>query len=311
MKRTFSILAAMLIMGTTAWAKTEIQVLPSRQIVFGRAFEVSYVVDGNGQQITLKNTDKFDIVAGPYRRVQNRTLREKGRLVTHTFTWYSYTMVPRESGEVKLPKAKIQLTKGSVTSPAAKVNVEEPRSFGPMGFEPMDFWGQDPFFDAPMPSCHQQQGNKRQHGNKRHHGTTAHPGKHHNHADCPHHEVHITTLTPEQIDTTGCEVTLCAPDSANMGDVFCVSYSIGAKADSIQLSDTTDFEIVGGPGYGTSWQSVWENGKQQNRYEQRYTYMVRARKAGELTLPKADIWIGNTRKQSSEKTISIQANEAK
>ena len=64
---------------------------------------------------------------------------------------------------------------------------------------------------------------------------------------------------------------------------------------------------MGGPGYGTSWQSVWQNGQQQNRFEQRYTYIVRARKAGELRLPKAEVWIGTTRKSTEEKTISIQS----
>ena len=289
----------MLIVGTTAWAKTDIQVLTPQRVVFGRTFEVSYLVNGNGQSISMKTSDKFDVVGGPYRQAENYTMREKGRLVTRTRTMYTYRLVARESGEQKLPKVKVKLTKGSASSKAVKVDVQEPRRF-----EPMDFWGFEPFGD---PFFEQQAPCDRRHPQHQHPGHKGHPGQ----GNCPHHEVHIETFTPDQIDTTGCEVTVCAPDSAVEGENFCLSYSIGAKADSIQLSDTTDFEIVGGPGYGTSWQSTWENGKQQNRFEQRYTYIVRARKAGELALPKADIWIGQTRKPSNAKTITVQAKQEK
>ncbi len=262
MKRIICIIFAAACIATGAWAKTNIEVRTPHQIVSGRAFDIAYIVDGNGQEISLKTNDQFEVIAGPYRYAEDYTVREKGRLVIRTRTAYSYRMVPRVSGEVKLPKAKVKLTKGSATSKAEKVNVLEPRQPNPF-----DFWG--------------------------------------------HHEVHVETFTPEQVDTTGCALTVCAPDSAVEGETFCLSYAIGAQADSIQLSDTTDFEIVGGPGYGTSWQSVWQNGQQQNRFEQRYTYIIRARKAGELNLPKAQVWVGQTRKESEQKTISIQPSETK
>lgn len=291
MKRIICIIFAAACIATGAWAKTNIEVRTPHQIVFGRAFDIAYIVDGNGQDIKLKTNDQFEVIAGPYRYAEDYTVREKGRLVIRTRTAYSYRMVPRVSGDVKLPKAKVKLTKGSATSKAEKVNVLEPRQPNPF-----DFWSMDPFFDQPAPpACGQHPGHP-------HHGR--HP---HHQGECPHHEVRIETFTPEQVDTTGCELTVCAPDSAVEGETFCLSYAIGAQADSIQLSDTTDFEIVGGPGYGTSWQSVWQNGQQQNRFEQRYTYIVRARKAGELRLPKAEVWIGTTRKSSEEKTISIQS----
>lgn len=293
MKRIICIIFAAACIATGAWAKTNIEVRTPHQIVFGRAFDIAYIVDGNGQEISLKTNDQFEVIAGPYRYAEDYTVREKGRLVIRTRTAYSYRMVPRVSGDVKLPKAKITLSKGSATSKAEKVNVLEPRQPNPF-----DFWGMDPFFDQPAPpACGQHPGHP-------------HHGKHH-HGECPHHEVRIETFTPEQVDTTGCELTVCAPDSAVEGETFCLSYAIGAQADSIQLSDTTDFEIVGGPGYGTSWQSVWQNGQQQNRFEQRYTYIVRARKAGELNLPKAQVWVGQTRKESEQKTISIQPSETK
>ena len=296
MKRIICSIFAAACIATGAWAKTNIEVRTPHQIVFGRAFDVAYIVDGNGQEINLKTNEQFEVIAGPYRYAEDYTVREKGRLVIRTRTAYTYRMVPRVSGEVKLPKAKVKLTKGSATSKAEKVNVLEPRQR-----DPFDFWGMDPFFDQPAPpACGQ------------HHPGRPHRGRHpHHQGECPHHEVHVETFTPEQVDTTGCELTVCAPDSAIMGETFCLSYAIGAQADSIQLSDTTDFEIVGGPGYGTSWQSVWQNGQQQNRFEQRYTYIVRARKAGELNLPKAQVWVGQTRKESEQKTISIQPSENK
>ena len=293
MKRIISIFFAAACLVTGTWAKSNIQVETSPRIVLGKAFDVVYWADGNGQQISLKANDQFKIAAGPYRYAENYTVREKGRLVIRTRTAFSYRMVPMVSGEVKLPKAKVKLSKGSVTSKAVKIHVQEPRSIDPMGFGMFDMWFDEPEFPMPSFPC------------ERHHGS--HPG-HHGHGPCPHHEIHMDTISFEHVDTTGCELAICAPDSATEGKDFTVKYFISAKADSIVLNDTTDFEIVSGPFYGTQTSVSIINGKRQpDRFEQSFSYILRARKAGELRLPKAEVWIGNTRKSSVEKTISIQS----
>ncbi|MBR6018001.1 MAG: BatD family protein [Paludibacteraceae bacterium] len=277
MKRLSIILAAVCI-ASAAWAKTEIQVLTPDRVVFGQPFEIGYLVTGNGQEISLKTNDEFDIVAGPYRRAENYTEREKGRLVTRTRTLYTYTVVPRVSGTVKLPKAKVVLTKGSVTSKAVKIEVMEPRTCCG-GFGPFDL-----FFDGPrMPM------------------PPAPRGPHH----CGHHEMHMDTIRMEDIDTTGCALTICAPDSARAGKEFAIRYSIPAMADSITLEESADFEVLSGPMYGTQRNITITNDQRQVRYEQYYTYVLRAKKTGLLTLPKAGVMVGTTRKESDTKTITI------
>lgn len=307
MKRIVSILIAAVCMTSGALAKSKVEVETPQRIVLGQAFDVVYWADGTGQGVTLKANDAFKIVSGPYRYAENYTVREKGRLMIRTRTAYSYRMIPLVSGEVKLPKAKIKLSKGNASSKAEKIDVQEPRTMSPLGFaDPFDL-----FFDQPMPPMPPMPGFPGEqpcHGKK--HGKQ--PCKQHGDRPCPHHQIKVDTFRMDEVDTTGCALVICAPDSAVEGEEIGTRYTISAKADSITLSESADWEIVSGPFYGTeSYMSIINGQKQPNRYQKQFTYIVRARKAGELTLPQAEVWIGDTRKSSEQKTISIQPKTAK
>lgn len=307
MKRIVSILIAAVCMTSGALAKSKVEVETPQRIVLGQAFDVVYWADGTGQGVTLKANDAFKIVSGPYRYAENYTVREKGRLMIRTRTAYSYRMIPLVSGEVKLPKAKIKLSKGNASSKAEKIDVQEPRTMSPLGFaDPFDL-----FFDQPMPPMPPMPGFPGEqpcHGKK--HGKQ--PCKQHGDRPCPHHQLKVDTFRMDEVDTTGCALVICAPDSAVEGEEIGIRYTISANADSITLSESADWEIVSGPFYGTeSYMSIINGQKQPNRYQKQFTYIVRARKAGELTLPKAEVWIGDTRKSSEQKTISIQPKPAK
>ena len=117
--------------------------------------------------------------------------------------------------------------------------------------------------------------------------------------------MHMDTIRMEDIDTTGCALTICAPDSARAGKEFAIRYSIPAHADSITLEESADFEVLSGPMYGTQRNITITNDQRQVRYEQYYTYVLRAKKTGLLTLPKAGVMVGTTRKESDTKTITI------
>lgn len=307
MKRIVSILIAAVCMTSGALAKSKVEVETPQRIVLGQAFDVVYWADGTGQGVTLKANDAFKIVSGPYRYAENYTVREKGRLMIRTRTAYSYRMIPLVSGEVKLPKAKIKLSKGNASSKAEKIDVQEPRTMSPLGFaDPFDL-----FFDQPMPPMPPMPGFPGEqpcHGKK--HGKQ--PCKQHGERPCPHHQIKVDTFRMDEVDTTGCALVICAPDSAVEGEEIGIRYTISAKADSITLSESADWEIVSGPFYGTeSYMSIINGQKQPNRYQKQFTYIVRARKAGELPLPQAEVWIGDTRKSSEQKTISIQPKPAK
>ncbi len=307
MKRIVSILIAAVCMTSGALAKSKVEVETPQRIVLGQAFDVVYWADGTGQGVTLKANDAFKIVSGPYRYAENYTVREKGRLMIRTRTAYSYRMIPLVSGEVKLPKAKIKLSKGNASSKAEKIDVQEPRTMSPLGFaDPFDL-----FFDQPMPPMPPMPGFPGEqpcHGKK--HGKQ--PCKQHGDRPCPHHQIKVDTFRMDEVDTTGCALVICAPDSAVEGEEIGIRYTISANADSITLSESADWEIVSGPFYGTeSYMSIINGQKQPNRYQKQFTYIVRARKAGELTLPQAEVWIGDTRKSSEQKTISIQPKPAK
>lgn len=307
MKRIVSILIAAVCMTSGALAKSKVEVETPQRIVLGQAFDVVYWADGTGQGVTLKANDAFKIVSGPYRYAENYTVREKGRLMIRTRTAYSYRMIPLVSGEVKLPKAKIKLSKGNASSKAEKIDVQEPRTMSPLGFaDPFDL-----FFDQPMPPMPPMPGFPGEqpcHGKK--HGKQ--PCKQHGDRPCPHHQIKVDTFRMDEVDTTGCALVICAPDSAVEGEEIGIRYTISANADSITLSESADWEIVSGPFYGTeSYMSIINGQKQPNRYQKQFTYIVRARKAGELALPQAEVWIGDTRKSSEQKTISIQPKPAK
>ena len=307
MKRIVSILIAAVCMTSGALAKSKVEVETPQRIVLGQAFDVVYWADGTGQGVTLKANDAFKIVSGPYRYAENYTVREKGRLMIRTRTAYSYRMIPLVSGEVKLPKAKIKLSKGNASSKTEKIDVQEPRTMSPLGFaDPFDLFFDQPM--PPMPSMPGFQGEQPCHGKK--HGKQ--PCKQHGDRPCPHHQIKVDTFRMDEVDTTGCALVICAPDSAVEGEEIGIRYTISAKADSITLSESAEWEIVSGPFYGTeSYMSIINGQKQPNRYQKQFTYIVRARKAGELTLPQAEVWIGDTRKSSEQKTISIQPKPAK
>lgn len=276
MKKVFGIIAAMLVVSTTMWAKNEtIRVQVPQEVVMDAPFQVAYMVQGNGQEIQLKSNKQIEVLSAPRRVSDSRDVWVKGSLQTKTWTRYTVTLVAHQSGELSLPTAKIRVDGSMKSVPKQKIFVEEMTPFDndPLFIDPFNV---DPFFQV-RPRC-------------------------------PHHHMpemkHIEWKEAD-IDTTGCVLEVCAPDSAKEGETFCVSYSISAKCDSISMNDSTYFEIVGGPGYGTSWQSTWENGQMNSRFTQRYTYILRARKAGSFALPVAKVWIGNTMKESDSKQITI------
>lgn len=299
MKKVFSILAAMLIVSSTAWAKNEtIRVKAPKEVVAEQVFQVAYLIQGNGEEIQISSNKKIEPVGGPYRTSNSRDLRHKGKLQTKTWTKYVVNFVAHESGELKLPKVTIRIDGSKKSAPKTKISIIDAEPYDPFfGNAFNDPFFSDPFFGSSFSAPFSQDGH-RCNGSHFHHGSKP----------CPHRENPRQYSTPkaEEIDTTGCLVTVTAPDTVTEGEPFYATYSIGAKCDSIALTDSTHFEILGTTGFSTGWQTSIENGKHSSRFTQGYTYLLRPRKAGVFPLPIATIMVGETPKQSAPKSITIE-----
>ena len=96
-----------------------------------------------------------------------------------------------------------------------------------------------------------------------------------------------------------------APKQVVVGKPFQISYTVNHRSRDLQAPEFTDFDVLSGPYSSTSSSTSFTNGHMTSSYEQTYTYMLMARKAGSFTIGPATVKVSGERIQSNGVRIEV------
>ncbi len=96
-----------------------------------------------------------------------------------------------------------------------------------------------------------------------------------------------------------------APKQVVVGRPFQISYTVNHRSRDLQAPEFTDFDVLSGPYSSTSSSTSFTNGHMTSSYEQTYTYMLMARKAGTFTIGPASVKVSGDRIQSNGVRIEV------
>jgi len=98
--------------------------------------------------------------------------------------------------------------------------------------------------------------------------------------------------------------TAVAPASVRVGQQF--QYTIeGNDKGNVSLPVVKSIEILGGPFTSFSSSTQWVNGKMAVQTRNSYTYVFRANKAGQITIPPSTIKMRKSEHKTNEVTIHV------
>lgn len=95
-----------------------------------------------------------------------------------------------------------------------------------------------------------------------------------------------------------------APEIVELGQQFRLTYSVNAKASNFNSKAVNGISVLAGPSTSQSSNVSIINGKVSQNFELRYTYILQAIKAGEYTIPPAEVTVDSKIYKSN--TIKIE-----
>lgn len=102
-----------------------------------------------------------------------------------------------------------------------------------------------------------------------------------------------------------------SPSTVRVGDKFQLSYEINNEASSIRLGDFSDFSVLMGPSMSSYSSIEYVNGKRSTSITTTYTYILKANKEGQFSIPAARCVVDGKQIQSNEVSVKVVAADAK
>ena len=96
-----------------------------------------------------------------------------------------------------------------------------------------------------------------------------------------------------------------APKQIVVGKPFQVTYTVNQRSRDLRAPEFTDFEVLSGPYTSTSSSTSFVNGRRTSTFEQTYTYMLMALKAGTFTIGPATVKVDGNPVQSNGVRIEV------
>ena len=96
-----------------------------------------------------------------------------------------------------------------------------------------------------------------------------------------------------------------APKQVVVGKPFQVTYTVNQRSRDLRAPEFTDFEVLSGPYTSTSSSTSFVNGRRTSTFEQTYTYMLMALKAGTFTIGPATVKVDGNPVQSNGVRIEV------
>ena len=96
-----------------------------------------------------------------------------------------------------------------------------------------------------------------------------------------------------------------APKQVIVGRPFQITYSVNQRSRDLHAPEFTDFDVLSGPYTSTSSSTSFVNGKRTSSFEQTYTYMLMAQRAGTFTIGPATVKVDGENVQSNGVRIEV------
>lgn len=96
-----------------------------------------------------------------------------------------------------------------------------------------------------------------------------------------------------------------APKQVVVGRPFQVTYTVNQRSRDLRAPEFTDFDVLSGPYTSTSSSTSFVNGKRTSSFEQTYTYMLMAQKAGTFTIGPATVKVDGEQVHSNGVRIQV------
>ena len=96
-----------------------------------------------------------------------------------------------------------------------------------------------------------------------------------------------------------------APKQVVVGRPFQITYTINQRSRDLRAPEFTDFDVLSGPYTSTSSSTSFVNGKRTSSFEQTYTYMLMAQRAGSFTIGPATVKVDGENVQSNGVRIEV------
>ena len=103
------------------------------------------------------------------------------------------------------------------------------------------------------------------------------------------------------------QVKVKAPRTVAEGQQFQLTYSSSERLDNISLPALKDFTLLGGPSTSSSTSMQIINGQMSSSSNYSYTYILRADKKGEFTIPGATVTYKGEKSKTGTVTIQVTA----
>ncbi len=103
------------------------------------------------------------------------------------------------------------------------------------------------------------------------------------------------------------QVKVSAPRTVAEGQQFQLTYSSSERLDNISLPALKDFTLLGGPSTSSSTSMQIINGQMSSSSNYSYTYILRADKKGEFTIPGATVTYKGEKTKTGSVTIQVAA----
>ncbi len=96
-----------------------------------------------------------------------------------------------------------------------------------------------------------------------------------------------------------------APKQVVVGRPFQITYTVNQRSRDLRAPEFTDFDVLSGPYTSTSSSTSFVNGKRTSSFEQTYTYMLMAQRAGTFTINPATVKVDGENVQSNGVRIEV------
>ena len=96
-----------------------------------------------------------------------------------------------------------------------------------------------------------------------------------------------------------------APKQVVVGKPFQVTYTVNQRSRDLRAPEFTDFDVLSGPYTSTSSSTSFVNGRRTSSFEQTYTYMLMAQRAGTFTIGPATVKVDGDPVQSNGVRIEV------
>lgn len=96
-----------------------------------------------------------------------------------------------------------------------------------------------------------------------------------------------------------------APKQVVVGKPFQLTFTVNQRSRDMRAPEFTDFDVLSGPYTSTSSSTSFVNGKRTSSYEQTYTYMIMAQRAGTFTIGPATVKVDGEQIQSNGVRIQV------